>query len=62
MVRNGKFEFYKDKAGNYNFRLKAGNGVVLCEGQSLFTKEFVLNNIEKVKKIAVDAEVIYIHE
>ena len=30
LLMAGKFELYKDKGGDYRFRLKAGNGEVLA--------------------------------
>lgn len=29
----GKFELYKDKAAEYRFRLKAGNGEIILVGE-----------------------------
>jgi uncharacterized protein len=53
----GKFEVYKDKAGEFRFRLKAGNGEVIATGEGYKTMASALNGIESVKKNAPDAKV-----
>ncbi|WP_431240434.1 YegP family protein [Mycolicibacterium aichiense] len=53
----GKFELYKDKAGEFRFRLKAGNGEVIATGEGYKTKASALNGIESIKKNAPDAPV-----
>jgi len=50
----GKFEIYKDKAGEFRFRLKAGNGEIILTGEGYKGKEGALNGIESVKKNAGD--------
>ncbi len=55
----GKFELYKDRAGEYRFRLKAGNGEVIAlasEGYS--SKASALKGIESVRKNAPEAPVV----
>lgn len=54
----GKFELYTDKAGEYRFRLKAGNGEVIAlasEGYS--SKAAALNGIDSIRRNA-DSEVV----
>lgn len=51
----GKFELYKDKAGRFRFRLKAGNGQVIAVGEAYESKTSALNGIESVRKNAGDA-------
>ncbi|MEZ6191360.1 MAG: YegP family protein [Phycisphaerales bacterium] len=53
----GKFEVYKDKAGKYRFRLKAGNGEIIAAGEAYESKASCLNGVESVKKNAPDAKV-----
>ncbi|WP_167108682.1 YegP family protein [Mycobacterium sp. DL592] len=53
----GKFELYKDKAGEFRFRLKAANGEVIAVGEGYKTKASALNGIESVKKNAPDAKI-----
>lgn len=55
----GNFELYEDRAGEYRFRLKAGNGEVIAlasEGYS--SKASALKGIESVRKNAPDAPVV----
>jgi len=50
----GKFEVYKDKAGEYRFRLKATNGQVILASEGYTNKSGCSNGIDSVKKNAVD--------
>ena len=50
----GKFEVYKDKAGEFRFRLKAGNGEIILTGESYKAKTGVMNGIESIRKNAAD--------
>jgi uncharacterized protein len=54
----GKFELYKDKAGEYRFRLKASNGQVIATGEGYSSKAGALNGIESIKTNAPGAEVV----
>jgi uncharacterized protein YegP (UPF0339 family) len=52
-----KFEVYKDKAGEYRWRLKAANGQVLATpGQGYKEKAGAEHGIELVKKAGSDAK------
>lgn len=51
----GKFEVYKDKSGEFRFRLKAGNGQNILTGEAYSSKSAALNGVESVKKNAADA-------
>ena len=51
-VSNPKFEVYKDKAGEFRFRLKARNGEVILASEGYKTKASCLNGIESVRKNA----------
>ena len=46
----GKFELYKDKAGEFRFRLKAGNGQIILASEGYTTKASAMNGIESVRK------------
>ena len=48
----GKFEIYKDKAGEFRFRLKAGNGQNILSSEGYKAKSGCVNGIESVKKNA----------
>lgn len=53
--KNPKFEVYKDKAGEFRFRLKAGNGQIIAVGEGYKAKASCLNGIESIRKNAPDA-------
>ena len=50
----GKFELYKDKAGEFRFRLKAGNGEIILASEGYKARASAENGIESVKKNAPD--------
>ncbi len=50
----GKFELYKDKAGEFRFRLKAGNGQNILASEGYSDKSGAMNGIESVQKNAAD--------
>ena len=50
----GKFELYKDKAGEFRFRLKAGNGETILASEGYKQRASADNGIESVKKNAPD--------
>jgi len=58
----GKFEVYKDKKGEFRFRLKAGNGEIIATGEGYKNKQGCLNGIESIKKNAPEAEIVEIDE
>lgn len=46
----GKYEIYKDKAGEYRFRLKAGNGEPILASEGYKAKAGCKNGIASVQK------------
>jgi len=48
----GKFELFKDKAGEYRFRLKAGNGQIILASEGYKAKGSATNGVESVRKNA----------
>ena len=46
----GKFECYKDKAGEFRFRLKAGNGENILASEGYKSKASCENGIQSVQK------------
>lgn len=50
----GKFELYKDKAGETRFRLKAANGQIILASEGYKRKSSALNGIESVRKNSAD--------
>lgn len=57
VMKNPKFEVYKDHAGEFRFRLKAKNGQVIATSEGYKTKASCLNGVESVKKNAPEAVV-----
>ncbi|GAA3596248.1 YegP family protein [Flavivirga amylovorans] len=49
-----KFEIYKDKRGEFRFRLKAGNGQSILASEGYAAKPGCTNGIESVKKNSRD--------
>jgi len=50
----GKFECYKDKAGEFRFRLKAGNGEAILASEGYKAKSSCTNGIASVQKNCLD--------
>lgn len=53
-----KFEVYKDKAGEFRFRLKATNGEIIATGEGYKAKPSCLKGIASIVKNAPEAVVI----
>ena len=54
---NPKYELYQDKAGEFRFRLKAGNGQNIGKSEGYAAKAGALNGIESIGKNAPDAAI-----
>jgi len=50
----GKFEIYNDKAGEFRFRLKAGNGQIILASEGYKQRSGADNGVESVRKNAPD--------
>lgn len=50
----GKFEIKKDKAGEFRFNLKAGNGQVILSSEGYKAKPSCMNGIESVRTNSQD--------
>ena len=50
----GKFEVYKDKKGEFRFRLKASNGQNIMGSEGYAKKASCMNGIESVRKNSQD--------
>jgi uncharacterized protein len=48
----GKYEIYKDNAGEFRFRLKAGNGQIILASEGYKAKASAVNGIDSVRKNA----------
>ena len=53
-----KFEVYKDKKGEFRFRLKATNGETIATGESYPSKVGVMKGIKSIQKSAAEAAVV----
>ncbi|QYZ78905.1 DUF1508 domain-containing protein [Methanofollis formosanus] len=58
----GKFEVYRDKGGEYRFRLKASNGQVIATSQGYKSRESCMKGIDSVRNNAPNAEIIELSE
>lgn len=56
--KNPKFEVYKDKAGEFRFRLKAANGEIILTGESYKAKAGCLKGIESIRRNAAESPVV----
>lgn len=56
--KNPKFEVYKDKAGEFRFRLMATNGQIIAVSEGYTTMANCDNGIASVKKNAAEAEIV----
>ena len=54
-VTNPKFELYRDKAGEYRFRLRSRNGKIIAVSDGYSTKAAALSGLESVRKNAAEA-------
>jgi len=52
-----KFEIYKDKKGEFRWRLRADNNQVIASGEGYSSKAACKNGIESVKKNAGKAKI-----
>ena len=57
-VTNPKFEVYKDKAGEFRFRLKARNGEIILVGEGYKAKASCLNGIDSIRRNAPDSPIV----
>ena len=56
------FEIFKDKAGEFRFRLKAANGEIIAAGEGYTSKEGCLNGIKSIKKNAPKAKIVEVDD
>ena len=57
MLPEPKFEWFKDKAGKFRFRLVAANGEKIATSEAYTSKDACVNGIESVKKNAPIARI-----
>ena len=56
-LKNPKYEIYKDKRGEFRFRLKAKNGQIIGVSEGYKTMASCKNGIESIKKNAPEAPI-----
>lgn len=56
-VPNPKFQLYRDKRGNYRFRLRARNGKIIAVSQPYATHAACLGGVESVRENAPSEEI-----
>ncbi len=56
--KSPKFEIYKDKGGEFRFRLKAKNGQIIATSEGYTALKNCENGIKSVKKNAPDAKIV----
>ncbi|MEA4911566.1 MAG: YegP family protein [Oscillospiraceae bacterium] len=57
-LKHPKYEIYKDKKGEFRFRLKASNGEIILASEGYTAKASCKNGIESVAENAPKAEYI----
>lgn len=57
-LTNPKFELYRDRAGDYRFRLKARNGQIIAVSENYSGRAGCLNGLDSVRKNAAEAEIV----
>jgi len=57
-VKGAKYETYKDKRGEFRFRLKATNGQIIAVGEGYKALANCMNAIKSIKTNAKSAEVV----
>ena len=58
----GKFEAYKSPKGKWRFRLKAGNGEIVCSGEEYETKQGCLKGIASIQRNSAKAPIVIIED
>ena len=58
VLANPKFELYRDRAGQYRFRLKARNGAIIAVSGRYSTRPSCRSGIESVQKNAAEAAIM----
>jgi hypothetical protein len=61
-TKTGKFEVYKDKAGEYRFRLKSPNGEIIAVSEGYRLKKSCLNGIQSVKKNVLEPKIVELNK
>ena len=57
-LANPKYELYRDKGGQFRFRLKAGNGEIIAVSEAYVGKASAKNGIASIGRNAPEAAVV----
>ena len=57
-LTNPKYEVYRDRAGEYRFRLKSRNGQIVAVSEGYAAHNVCLNGVESVRRNAPEAPAI----
>ncbi|RLE59796.1 MAG: DUF1508 domain-containing protein [Thermoprotei archaeon] len=57
-MAKARFELYKDKSGEWRFRLVAPNNETIAVSEGYSSKQAAIKGIEAVKKYAATAEIV----
>ena len=60
VVKHPKFELYKDKAGEFRFRLKATNGQIIATSEGYKSIYGCKNGIESVRRNSVEPKIVVV--
>ena len=61
-IAHPKFEIYQDKAGEFRFRLKGGDGEIIGRSESYKAKASAKKGIASIGKNAPDAAVVVVED
>ena len=62
-IKTGRFEVYKDKAGEYRFRLKAPNGeIIVTTSEGYSSKKSCIKGIQSVKKNVLKPKIVELNK
>ena len=56
-LTNPKFELYRDRAGDYRFRLRSRNGGIIAVSEAYSSKNACLDGVESVRQNAKTEEI-----
>ena len=60
VVKHPKFELYKDKAGEFRFRLKATNGQIIATSEGYKSIYGCINGVESVRRNSVEPKIVVV--
>jgi len=62
VIMAGVFEVYKDKAGKFRYRLKAGNGEIVASGEAYESMSNAKKGCEAVQRAAAGAKIVEVEK